>query len=530
MKPAPRHVAADEAWQTGPNELLLGVDVIELVSSSMYVDPLTAYREYVQNAADAIEDARGVGLLPASAHGRIDITIDAAERSVRIRDNGVGVPGSEFVRRLTAFGASEKRAKDRRGFRGVGRLAALGYCQELLFRSRTSPEEPARELRWDCRELRSTLRSGEFGGSLADAVQRATAHRLRRDSGLPDRFFEVELRGIVRHGRDELLNEAAVRGYLSQVGPVPFSRSFRYRDQIDEFLAEIIRPPELHVFVNGVGPVQRPHLDAIPMRQAAESVARELTLLTIPALDGGDAAKGWILHHDYLGAIPRELGVRGLRLRRGDIQVGDEATLSDLFVEPRFNSWAVGEIHIVDRRIVPNGRRDHFEQSAHLANVLNHLGPAVRDIAARCRGQSQYRQRLRNADLFQGRIESGLAVLRQGAISPTARRLLLTSLEQLLQKFAKVHQSQMLSEADRKSLGVRYGLLRRRLQRAAAVSRSAAPLKRLTAHKRRVYEEVFALVFDCASDMRGAKELVARVLSRLRARGTRPPTFSSQKG
>jgi molecular chaperone HtpG len=266
------------------------------------------------------------------------------------------------------------------------------------------------------------------------------------------------------------------------------------------------------------------------MRETVQSVARDLTLLTIPAVEGGEAAKGWILHHDYLGAIPRELGVRGLRLRKGDIQVGDEATLSDLFAEPRFNSWAVGEIHIVDRRIVPNGRRDHFEQSVHLANVLNHLAPAVRDIAVRCRGQSQYRQRLRNADLFQDRIESGLAVLRQGAISATARRVLVANLELTLQKFSRVCESPMLSEPDRKVLRGRYGLLRRRLQRAAVAPKAAAKLTRLTPYKRRAYEEVFALVFDCASDMRGAKELVDRVLSRLSARGTPPPQRPSPRG
>ncbi len=49
--------------------------------------------------------------------------------------------------------------------------------------------------------------------------------------------------------------------------------------------------------------------------------------------------------------------------------------------ETRFNGWAVGEIHVVDRRIVPNGRRDHFEQNAHYTNLVNQLGPIAREIA-----------------------------------------------------------------------------------------------------------------------------------------------------
>ena len=37
--------------------------MLELVSSAMYVDPLTVYREYIQNAADAVDSARAAGLL-----------------------------------------------------------------------------------------------------------------------------------------------------------------------------------------------------------------------------------------------------------------------------------------------------------------------------------------------------------------------------------------------------------------------------------------------------------------------------------
>src|SRR3954453_23437574 len=101
----PKYAPPGPEWQEGPDEILLGVDVVELLSSAMYVDAVTAYREYVQNAADAIDDARERGL----DAGRVDISIDPTTRSVRIRDNGTGLSQDAFVRRLTAFGASDKR-------------------------------------------------------------------------------------------------------------------------------------------------------------------------------------------------------------------------------------------------------------------------------------------------------------------------------------------------------------------------------------------------------------------------------------
>lgn len=112
------------------HDVVIGKDILELLSSSMYIDPMTIYREYIQNSADAIDHSK------SDARGQVSIHVDPTFRSIRIRDNGVGIASKDFVRRLTAFGASKKRGTSARGFRGVGRLAGLGYCRELIFRSR----------------------------------------------------------------------------------------------------------------------------------------------------------------------------------------------------------------------------------------------------------------------------------------------------------------------------------------------------------------------------------------------------------
>lgn len=54
----------------------------------MYVNPMSIYREYIQNAADAIDQAREVGLIPKVGQGRVDLFIDVPTRTVRIRDDG----------------------------------------------------------------------------------------------------------------------------------------------------------------------------------------------------------------------------------------------------------------------------------------------------------------------------------------------------------------------------------------------------------------------------------------------------------
>ena len=45
-------------WQNLADEIIIGKDILELLSSSMYIDPMSIYREYVQNAADAIDQMK----------------------------------------------------------------------------------------------------------------------------------------------------------------------------------------------------------------------------------------------------------------------------------------------------------------------------------------------------------------------------------------------------------------------------------------------------------------------------------------
>src|SRR5262249_26161948 len=142
----------------------------------------------------------------------ISISLDHEQRSVVIRDRGIGVPNSDFVRRLTAIGASSKRGRSRRGFRGVGRLSGLGYCQGLVFRSRSSASEKVKELRWNCRVLRERLRDPSFQGSLQELIREvATTANVLDGSKYPDNFFEVEMLKVLRIRNDLLMNEEEIR-------------------------------------------------------------------------------------------------------------------------------------------------------------------------------------------------------------------------------------------------------------------------------------------------------------------------------
>src|SRR5258708_502982 len=89
----------DMPWAYRDESIVVGKDILEILSSAMYVDPLAIYREYVQNSADAIDEARRLGILDAGASGNLSIDLDTSTRTARIRDNGTGIPAAEFETR-----------------------------------------------------------------------------------------------------------------------------------------------------------------------------------------------------------------------------------------------------------------------------------------------------------------------------------------------------------------------------------------------------------------------------------------------
>lgn len=500
-------------WAYREESIVVGKDILEVLSSAMYVDPLAIYREYIQNSADAIDEARRAGLLDSHDPGIVEIEIDFEKRAAKIRDNGTGIPKAEFETRMASFGASAKRGTTARGFRGVGRLSGLAYCQELVFRSRAAGESFVSEFRWDCRTAKALLRSADFAGDLAAVV--AQSVQVRRIDGRkwPEHFFEVELRGVPRLRNDCLLNPTTLEEYLSQVAPIPFTPEFRFTDEITAMLQEHVGLTNITLKIAGSSNLTfRPHRDIFEVSGGVDTF-QELQRIQIPGSDGGTAAIGWVLHHGYKGAVPNA-NLKGLRLRSGNIQVGDGAILEHLFAETRFNSWCVGEVHVIDSRIVPNGRRDHYEQNVHFTNLINQLSPIAREISTRCRQSSIRRNCLRQFERQQDQVRRDLEIVKQGSLGAGERQLFVSQIEQALDSMDKALLKDVL-KPDVPTLTPVIAKLRRDLAKVDAANYRSKILARLAPAKRRAYEQVFALLYECSTDKASTKLLIDRMLARI---------------
>lgn len=498
------------------SEIFVGKDVLELLSSSMYVNPLSIFREYIQNATDAVDDAVAAGLLASIDHGLIEINLDHIDRRVVIRDNGTGLANQVFARRMLSFGASDKRGTDARGFRGVGRLSALGYVQQLIFRSRAKGDTKVLEATWDGRVVKRMLASNDSDSDLRSIVREAVTLKRLEPDDYPMHFFEVELVKPRRIANDRLLNELEIESFVSQVCPCPFSPEFSFGEEIADLLAHHGRAGKAYrIHINGSKePVYRPYRDHVEYSDTKRASLRSLKTFKIESIDGEPAAVGWLIHHDYQGAIPAAQGVRGLRARVGNIQVGHDRLFLEIFPEDRFCSWTIGEVHVLDGRVVPNGRRDEFESNAHLDNIIAHLRPVGAEVARECRVSSQKRNRLKTFELAADRVYEKLDVLKQGAISDRYAKSIKAEIGTLLSEMRKAVEFDLFEGAERSAMRSRLTTIEKAVD-AHASKAEGDIFDRLPERKRATYKEVFDLIYDCSVNQVAAKSLIDRMLDRL---------------
>lgn len=481
-------------------EGMVGADILDVVTRGMYVDPRVVYREYVQNAVDAIDGGS------MAAEGVVEIGIAPDEGWVRVRDNGPGVALEEAERALVAIARSTKSGRGLRGFRGIGRLVGLAFAERVTFSTRTGDGAPVVRVTWDGGALSQGMKRGD---SLVRVLEKAVRVEVVEGDGCPSRFFEARMDGVSRHAAGRIMNREVVRQYIGEVCPVPFGPAFGHEEQVSKLLGEEERPHTIRVcFEDEDGDIRRPHGRSVRTSEQDGQEIREIEEVWIPGIgDGEYAAVGWIGHTRYQGAILKSCGVRGLRARVGNMQVGGEDVFEHLFTEDRFNRWCVGEIHVLEQAIVPNARRDYFEPGAHLRNLENQLGAVCRGLEKRCRTASRERLRERRLRDFVEDAERTLELASTGYLTAeTAHKLVdrkASDVSELEGKRSMFAGGGLWVEKLRK-VGERL--------RCFEVEGSSTHLEGVGSGEAEVYREVFGVLSEVLENPALAKRVIEAVL------------------
>lgn len=497
--------------------MVVGKDILELISGGMYIDPLAMIREYIQNSVDSIDEAKKKRKYRKKSPA-ISIQIDRANRALRIRDNGIGIARKGFERSMVSVGASQKVNSDARGFRGVGRFAGLSYCRELIFRTSYSGEGTISEIRWDGMQFKKLITDSAYTGDLRTFLGDIAEVSFEDWANVSEHFFEVELRGIIRIKNDQLLNELELYDYLAQHAPVPFSPEFKFGTELTEFLSTkgVYSAYEITLEADDeMRTVFRPYRDTFALSESLEDKFQNVEFIEIEGIHGGICAVGWILDHGYFGVIPKTQLIRGLRVREGNIQIGKSDLMSVAFPEPRFNSWSVGEIHIVNRHLVPTGRRDDFELNTRYANFVNKVSMYGKKIAKICRRKSQERNRIKEFELEEERANVNLNVLKQAAISNSYKSEVKKAVHVSLEKLRSTAKAEILPEHTRVDLQNRAKNVSDAYDAIEGEDKLGSPLDKLPKNKQTVYKQIFDLIYECSQNRTVAQRLIDQILTRL---------------
>ena len=341
----------------------IGKNVIENLTTAMYENLLIVYREYVQNSADSIDKAVSQGLIDRNS-AEIYIEIDTSKKYISIEDNGVGISADIFKKIMSSIADSPKDSAENKGFRGIGRLGGISTCRELRFSCSSAGEDVQSIVIWDAQKVREILvdhTQNPEASVLVDSVTTYDTQPCEKDL----HFFKVEMIDV-EQSASELLDESAIKRYLRSVAPLPYANSFIFFKKIHDFAKEnsfVI--DEYNVFVNGDRLFKEYRTRLYEEKNNQKMTYDEIIDVKFEIFN---AANGEVLGWMWYGIsrfekqIPVINEMRGIRLRKGNIQIGNEQTFldHDFYKEPRGYLYLIGEVFAVHSDLRPNARRDYF--------------------------------------------------------------------------------------------------------------------------------------------------------------------------
>lgn len=337
---------------------IIGKDVIESLTIGMYEDSRFIYREYIQNAADQIDKARRDGLLE---DGEIHINIDPEKRIISIEDDATGIQENSVSDILKNIAQSTKIRGVDKGFRGIGRLGGLGYCEKLIFETSYKGESRKSIMTWDASLLKKIINNRDMKEDASSVIDSVTTLDVRGEDS-DKHYFKVSLIGV---NNSDLLDVKAIRRYLSMVAPVAFSKSFVYSSKIyTELKNDDIKLDEYKTYIN-TDELLKGYSSYIyegTEERNRRKIGEVIDVLFFKEYDQDSKLLywGWYGITERNQSIPQINYARGFRLRKSNIQIGNEDTLARYHRDKRFQYYFIGEVHALHPDLIPNARRDNF--------------------------------------------------------------------------------------------------------------------------------------------------------------------------
>ncbi|MCA9731929.1 MAG: ATP-binding protein [Deferribacteres bacterium] len=340
---------------------IIGKDIIESLTLGMYEDSRFIFREYIQNAADQIDKAVAQKVLPSRKDGKIWINIDKDEKKITIEDNATGIKKTEVVKILKNIAQSTKQRGIDKGFRGIGRLGGIAYCDELIFETSYKGETTKSVMIWSAKELKDIINNRSKEEEAVKVIDQVTDFDFSNEDE-NKHYFRVILENV---SNALLLDFRNIQEYLSMIAPAPLHPRFTLIEKIySSIKADNLSIDEYTIYVNSDAIFKAyttKIYEGIENNKKAIDEIFDIQTFTLKMDDDSFLAWGWYGISNFKKQIPEKGNIaRGIRLRSGNIQIGNAYCLNKLHKEQRGNFYFFGEVHALHKDLIPNARRDYF--------------------------------------------------------------------------------------------------------------------------------------------------------------------------
>jgi len=161
-----------------------------------------------------------------------------------------------------------------------------------------------------------------------------------------------------------LLNQNSIIDYLSMVAPVPYKKGFIFQKLIYDKANELnFSIDEYPVYVNN-NQIFKSYTTSIyegeKNNKKKIDEIHQLEFFEFKNTRNNLIYWGWFSISNFTKQTPKINLARGIRLRKGNIQIGMDNCLVKLFKEPRGSYYFFGEVYAVSPKLIPNARRDYF--------------------------------------------------------------------------------------------------------------------------------------------------------------------------
>jgi len=347
---------------------IIGKDVIESLTLGMYEDSRFIYREYIQNAADQIDKAIKEDLIKKE-ECVIHININRQQKSISIEDNATGIQHHLVNDILKNIAQSTKERGVDKGFRGIGRLGGIGYCDTLIFETTFYGEEIKSIMTWNAKQLKTIINNRKNKEEATEVIDNVTT-LITENEEADKHYFKVTL---VNVSNEILLDKKEIELYLSMVAPVPYDKGFLLKSNIYEQLKkENISIDEYKIFIN-TNQLFKLYTTTIykdnnGKKERTGDEIFDIHFFREHTPEGDLLYWGWYGVSQFEGVIDDINIGKGIRLRKGNIQIGSKRTLLKLFRDQqRGNYYFFGEVHAFLPDLIPNARRDYFLENSYCA-------------------------------------------------------------------------------------------------------------------------------------------------------------------